>query len=315
MFEVRNLLAFALSMILASGAALATPVVAVAPFANHSGSFLLNLEDGVAGMLVEKLEGMGYLVIPPGAMRSWIVQRGLPVWDQNSWRQAARELGGQAFLAGTIDSLTTNRITISLGFIVVSGISSQAQLSLVVEDLLAQASLARLQGRGEGEGEAKLSFDLGALLTWPSGVCTGGFKSSQVAYHPGEPVLIGYLDPAPPGNFYIVIHPQGAPTPSWTSGVVTSSGASPCVSWTWNQMFGWIPAGPGTYQAELYQLPGPALVDSLTFSILPGPPSPWVVEITAGEEAFSTTPWYQALNEALDEMLAELVPILETHWP
>mgnify|MGYP000182790445 CR=1 FL=1 len=315
MIEVRILFIVVLGLLLFAGVASAAPTVAVAPFANHSGSFLLNLEDGVAGMLVERLEGQGYLVIPPGAMRSWIQQWGLPEWDPNSWRQAARVLGGQAFLAGTIHSLTTNRITITLGFVSITGISSQAQLSLVVEDLGTGASLAELRGSGEGEGEAKLSFDLGALLTWPSDVCSGGFKASQAAYYPGEPVLIGYLDPAPSNSFYIVIHPQGAPAPTWTSGVVASSGGSPCVSWTWNQMFGLFPALPGTYQADLYQLPGPVLISSLTFSILPGPPSPWAVEITAGEEAFSATPWYQALDAALEELMAQLLPVLETHWP
>ncbi|RLE30228.1 hypothetical protein DRJ54_03145 [Candidatus Acetothermia bacterium] len=279
------------------------PVLAIAPFVDESGAGLLGVESGLAQMLAERLQADGYRVIPSLALESWLVGQGIGERTEASWSQAATAMGADYLLLGTLEALRTSKITLRLGFISIEGVGATARMSLRVVVPAEGKEVARLTAEGSGQGEATASFRLFLSLPWD--VCLGGLRTSKYTYLAGEPVIIGYRDPSPPGAFYLVIHPVGLPGPSWTSPVANSTAADPCLSWTWDQSFGGSPAAPGDYRVELYStsLPGPlAWVD---FHISPEPAG-WAVELEVGTPEFSGTAWNQALSAALEGLVDQL---------
>ncbi len=284
---------------------LAEKTVAVAPFLDR-GSGLIGVDFGLAEMLEAKLREAGIPVIPARALESFRVGQNLPrTWA--TWKLAAASLGADLLLLGTLENLQTAQISIALGFLVLQGVSAQAEVSLVVWDVARGEAVATLREKGTGQGQATASFRFFFALPWD--VCAGGFRTNKSAYLRGEPVLLGYVDPAPPRSFYVVIHPVAAAAPSWTSPVVSSSLAQPCVTWTWDGYFGNVLADPGLYQAELYDASNNLLIATRTFTIediFAG----WAVELRFGAPEFAGTAWYQALASALDALVPKLLPIL-----
>lgn len=282
----------------------AGPVLAVAPFQNLSGVPLANVELGMAEMFRGILEGMGYRVVPAGALQGWAAQRGLPLRDPGVLRDAARDLGATHLIEGALEELNAVSVRISLGFLTVEGASVTARVGARLTSLADGTLLGEFSAEGRAQGRAGLSFDLTFFLSLPGDICAGGFRSSKGAYLRGEPVLFGYLDPAPPNPFYVVVEPLGGGPPSWTSPVETSSLGDPCVEWTWDQLFGPDPASPGFYRAYLYD-GTPTPIATLTFEILPEP-APWAVELSVGTPEFAVTAWHEALMRALGVLAGKI---------
>ncbi len=284
------------------------PVVVVAPFTVRAG--LIGADFGLAEMLEKKLQDAGFSVIPARALESWRVGQGFLIRDENVWKAGAQALGAQILLLGTLEDLRTARITIGLGPLAIQAVSAEVLLSLRVFDLATNQVRATLQAKGQGQGQATLAFQLFLSIPWD--VCLGGFRTNKSAYYQGEPVVLGYLDPTPPRNFYVVIHPQASPTPSWTSPIASSTPSDPCVQWTWDQMFpGPTSATPGIYIAELYPDPNIGVpIATKTFeieSIFAG----WSLELSFGAPEFAQTAWYQALSQAMEALWAQLLPALK----
>lgn len=277
--------------------------VAVAPFLDR-GSGLIGVDFGLAEMLEARLREAGIPVIPARALESFRVGQNLPrTWD--TWKLAAASLGADRLLLGALENLQTAQISIALGFLVIQGVSAQAEVSLAVWDVARGETVATLREKGTGQGQATASFRLFFALPWD--VCAGGFRTNKSSYLQGEPVVLGYLDPTPPRSFYVVIHPAASPAPSWTSSA-SSSAAQPCVTWTWDGHFGATLADPGLYVAELYDASN-MLIATRTFTIediFAG----WAVELRFGAPEFTGTAWYQALSSALDALLSKLLPLL-----
>lgn len=283
------------------------PVVAVAPFSVRAG--LIGADFGLAEMLEKKLQDAGFPVIPSRALESWRLGQGILLRNENTWKAGAQALGAQILLLGTLENLRTAKITIGLGPLAIQAVSAEALLSLCVFDLATNQIRATLQAKGQGQGQATLAFQL--FLSVPWDVCLGGFRTNKSTYYQGEPVVLGYLDPAPPRTFYVVIHPQASPTPTWTSPVASSSSSDPCVQWTWDQTFpGPTPASPGIYVAELYDAAGPTLIATKTFEIEPIMAG-WSLELSFGAPEFAQTAWYQAISQAMENLWAQLLPILK----
>ncbi len=284
------------------------PVLAVAPFVDASGSGLLSVEGGLADMLEGKLQQAGYQVLPPQALASWLAGQG--IWDRTpaAFAQAAAAMGADYLLLGTLEALHTTRVSLSLGFFTVEGVSATARVSLAVYAPATGDQLARLEAEGTGRGEATASFRFFFSLPWD--VCLGGLRTSKFTYLYGEPVVIGYLDPTPPGTFYVTVQGAMPPSPVWLSPNQSSSAADPCVSWTWNQWFGATHADPGLYTVSLYQVGNPVPIATANFQISPEPAG-WSVELQVGTPEFSGTAWNQAISAALDELVSGLPTVWE----
>ena len=284
------------------------PLLAVAPFVDASGSGLLSVEGGLADMLAGKLQQAGHGVIPHQALESWLVGQG--VWERTpaAFAQAAAAMGADYLVLGTLEALHTTRVSLSLGFFTVEGVSATARVCLAVYAPATGEQLARLEAEGTGRGEATASFRFFLSLPWD--VCLGGLRTSKSTYLYGEPVIIGYLDPTPPGTFYVTIQEALPPSPVWSSPNRSSSAADPCVSWTWNQWFGATHADPGLYTVSLYEAGNPVPIATANFQIS-SDPAAWSIELQVGTPEFSGTAWNQAISAALDELVSNLPSIWE----
>jgi hypothetical protein len=285
--------------------------IAVAPAVDRSGSGLLNVEYGISEILEGKLRNAGYPVIPSRALESWRLGQGIPVRTPEIWKSAAQALGAELLILPTLESVQAARITLSLGPLVLEAVSAQASLSAVLWDVQKNMEIAKISGSGTGQGQLTPSFRFFWVIPWD--VCLGGLRTNKPVYLQGEPVLIGYLDPSPSNDFYVVVESVATPSLSWTSAILTSTSSEPCVQWTWDQMFGPTPADPGTYRVKLYRWTGSTwtLIATRTFTIEPGVPA-WGLELTFGTPEFATTAWHQAISNALEDLWNKLLPLLPT---
>lgn len=279
--------------------------VAVAPFFDR-GSGLLGLDLGLAEMVEGKLREAGFSVIPARALESFRVGQGLPRTPE-AWKRAAAALHAEHLLLGTLEGLQTAQLSLTLGFLVIQGVRAQAEVSLIVWDVVRAETVATFREVGTGHGQATASFRL--FFALPLDVCTGGFRTNKAAYLQGEPVVLGYLDPAPPRSFFVSVRPASSPVPSWTSPVLLSAVGTPCVTWTWDGYFGATLAGPGLYVAELYEAPTSTLVATRTFETQ-GAFAGWALELRVGTPEFAGTAWHQALTAALEALVPRVLPLL-----
>ncbi len=287
---------FGLAVAVAGGAA---PVIAVAPFADEAGTGLANLGPGLGDMLSGRLSPHGFLVIPPGALQAWLSQNGLLPTRAN-WHAAAIALGAEVLILPAVERFQATTMAFTLFLFTVRGASVVTDLRAEVVRLPAGPSEV-LRARGEASGPASVEV----ALHFPLDVCLGGFRTDKGAYYSGETVTLGYRDPAPPNSFYVVVRPTASLVPAWTSPVQASSVPSPCVTWTWNQVFPPV-ASPGDHVAELYQVPNPVPIAARTFTITPAA----AAELVVGSAAFGSAPWGEALAKALDELAAKIRSLL-----
>lgn len=281
-------------------------LVAVAPALDRFGSGLANLEFGLAEMLEVKLQEAGYTVVPARALESWRLGQGQLLRDVNTWKTAAMDLGARYLVQLTLETLRGTRFSLSLGPLVLEAVNASCTLSAVLWDLQEHREIARFSASAAGQGQLVPSFRFFLAIPWD--VCFPTLRTSKGTYLQDEPVLIGYRDPNPPHAFYVKIHSLVDPALIWTSSVLVSSESEPCVRWSWDQMFGALPAQPGQYVVELYQPPA-TLIASTNFAIEVGGPA-WGLELRLGTPEFGTTAWSQALSAALAELISQILRAL-----
>ena len=293
-------------------------VIAVARFDDRSGSGLANVGEGVADLLVEKLVNAGYRVVERQEIESILLERGLNPMLTSDLAQAAQLVGADVLLVGSVTKVNIQETTISLGFFTVSGATVTVGLSIRAVSVYTTEIMGATSVEAQAEGETGFSLNLGqlfsALTGWRANVCTGGFLTDKASYVQGEIVNFGYLDPAPP-NTYRVIVKDSLGTTIWISSWKGSAPADACVTWSWDQRdLWWNPVPPGSYTAELW-LGVATLVATRSFTITVGTPPTWVSEITVGTEEFMETIVGQAVDAALDELVIEIGNILQRIEP
>ncbi len=285
-----------------------SPRVAVAPFVDRAGTGLANIGPGLGEMLGQRLAAAGLFVIPPAALQAWLSQTGggvyptgiIPTPDTQAWRTASLALGADVLILPSVEKFYTSTIAFTLFLFTVRGASVQTDLHAEVVHL-ATGAVQSVTAHGEASGAASVEVH----LHFPFDVCSGGFRTSKGVYFDGETVPIGYRDPAPPNTYYITIHSSASPIPNWASATASSTGANPCVTWTWNQAL--LPhAGPGEYVAILYRVPSPVPIATQTFTISAAA----AVELVVGSASFASAPWGEALNQALDSLAAKLLSLV-----
>ncbi|HHK67327.1 MAG TPA: hypothetical protein ENJ47_02865, partial [Candidatus Acetothermia bacterium] len=90
-------------------------VIAVARFDDRSGSGLANVGDGVADLLVERLVNAGYRVVEREEIDSILAERGLNPLLTGDLAEAARLVGADLLLIGSVTKVDIQETTISLG--------------------------------------------------------------------------------------------------------------------------------------------------------------------------------------------------------
>jgi len=288
-------------------------VIAVARFDDRSGSGLANVGGGVADLLVERLVNAGYRVVEREEIDSILAERGLNPLLTGDLAEAARLVGADLLLIGSVTKVDIQETTISLGFLTFSGATVTVDISIRAVDVYTTEIVGASSVEAQAEGQTGFSLNIGQLLgtlsSWRANVCTGGFLTDKASYVQGETVNLGYHDPSPPKTYRVMVK-DSVGTLIWVSPWAGSTPATPCVTFSWDQRdtFG-NPVPPGNYTAELW-LGVSSMVATRSFSVMAGTPPAWVSEITVGTEQFMGTIVGQAVDKALNDLLSEIEGII-----
>jgi hypothetical protein len=292
-----------------SGLAAEPLVLAIARFDDRSNSGFANVGEGVADLLTEKLVNRGIRVVERAELESILMERQLNPLIREDMALAAQLLGADLLLIGSVTNIDVQETSLSLGFFAVSGATVTTDLSSRLVSVYTSEILRAASVTGNAEGTTGFSLNLGQLFSNLSGiqanVCTGGFLTGKSTYVQGEIVYFGYRDPATANTFRVLVK-NSLGTVIWVSSWNSSSPAAPCVTWAWDQRDFWgNPVAPGSYTAELW-LGVATLAAIRPFSIAVGAPPVWVNELTVGTQEFSDTVVGEAVENALEQLVAKL---------
>jgi len=158
-----------------------------------------------------------------------------------------------------------------------------------------------------------LYFDLDALFSLPGAidVCGGGLRTDRNAYHGGETVSIGYLNPSAAAWYSVEIHTTTGSFLQWLGWEYTALGG--CGTWFWDQRDSFsAQVSPSVYVAKLWD--GSSYTASQTFQIQPGISLfPLFGEIALGSMPFEESIFGGAVNEAVDRLVASPCPRSHEH--
>lgn len=286
--------------------------VAVGPFEDRSSSGLLNVGEGVADKLSERLAQTGIRTVHRHELSETMQQQGLNPHLLSDVSFAAGTLGADLLVTGSVIDIDTRESSISLGPFSVGEGSSEVALAADVVDIPTVDKLFGLSAEGSHSGSTEFTIDLDALFSLPGAinVCGGGLRTARDAYHGGETISIGYLNPAAASWFSVEIHTTTGAFLQWLGWEYAVSGG--CETWFWDQRdsFG-AQVPPSVYVAKLWD--GSSYIASQTFQIQPGISLfPLFGEIALGSMPFEESILGGAVNLAVDQLVAVLVPALES---
>jgi hypothetical protein len=289
--------------------------IAVAQILDHSESGWVNVAEGVADKLSERLDAAGVRTVPWAEMSEAMQRRGLNPYSSIDTAEAARLLGADLLLTGSVDALVTQEFSLGLGLITIRHSTASAVLSAEAFPVSAAQPLFSLTAEGQHAGATEFSVDLDALLflSGSASLCSGGLRTDREVYHAGESVSVGYLNPASDAWYGVEIHTTTGTFLRWLEWQYVESGE--CSVWYWDQRdsFG-TQLSPGVYFAKLWD--GSSHVATATIQIEPG----WSLfpsfdEITVGSLGFEESVVGIAINRAVDRLVSEVVRALEAEAP
>lgn len=286
------------------------PRVAVVEFDDRSHAHLDQLGGGVADKLASALSAGGARVIGQGDLDSWMQEAGVDPTSAAGLSSAARALGVDYVVSGVVESVSVETQTLDLlGIARLS--SAQASVELSARLIDASGSLSGVEkARGQGKGETSLSLYFGGLFSSPVlDLCRGGLISEHEAYAEGELVSIGYHNGAASGWFGIEVYASDGTFVRWLGWRFVPR--EECETWIWNQRDALgKPVPLGIYTARLRV--GQSLADAAEFQIRPGFSLilPSLDHVTVGTEAFSGDAVGMAIEDAIAQLAAALLPAL-----
>ncbi len=295
------------------GLAAESLVLAIARFDDRSNSGFANVGEGVVDLLTEKLVNRGIRVVERAELESILMERQLSPLIQEDIALAAQLLGADLLLIGSVSRVGPQEgMSFSFFGLNVKETTYTVELSAHLASVYTSEILRAASVVGKAEG-GKVSLDFGQFLSSFSSlrvnICTGGFLTGKSTYVQGEIVNFGYRDPAPVNTFRVLVK-NSLGTVIWVSSWNSSTAATPCVTWAWNQRDFWgNPVPPGSYTAELW-LGVAVLVAVRPFTIAAGAAPGWVNELTVGTEEFSDTVVGEAVEDALEQLVAKLGTML-----
>ncbi len=284
----------------------------VGPFEDRSGSGLVNVEDGVADKLSERLSEAGARVIDIDKLEDIMRRRGLNPYALSEAGIAAEELGADVLITGSIAGINTFEATLSLGIVSFGGGSAEVSLTAAVFAVPGTECLFEVTAAGRYEGPTELALDLGSILSdgATTDVCAGDVRTDRDGYYGGELVSIGYVNAGPPTWFSAEVHTSTGTFVRWLGWQYAATGD--CGRWFWDQCDSYgvqVPAS--VYVAKIWN--GTSYIASTSFQIRPGVTLfPLVEEITVGSESFENSIVGGAVNRAVDRLVSTLIGSLET---
>ena len=298
--------------------ALSSIKVAVARFEDRSSSGLINVGQGIADELVGRLVRSGVHVLERSDLEAVMQERGLNPAIQSDLITAGQLLGADLLIVGAVTKANVQQQAVSLGFFSASSASVDIAMSARLVSVYTSEIVGAVSAKGNASGSTGFSVDIGKLLsaTQPASanVCTGGLRSNKPYYYIGETAHFGYKNTGPGGWFGLEIDTiGGAFIKTLDANQFVSTGA--CGEWFWDQRGpGGVQLSPGLYIAKLWN--GTSYIATVSFQIKPGtgPVTP-MNEITVGSGQFDETIVGKATNNALDQLVSQLITEMENAAP
>jgi len=283
--------------------------VGVARFEDRSGSGFIDVGEGVADELVERLVNSGVTVVERSEIEAILLERRLNPFLTADVAAAGRMLGVDLLIVGSVNRVDVRQSSFSLGLFSLNSATVEVEMAARLVNVYTTVVERAISAEGVDEGSTGFSVDVGRIIALAqapaSDVCSGGLLTDKPFYTTGETVHIGFRNPGAPGAFTVEIYtvPGGALLASLGSKLINTDG---CGEWFWDQKAP-MQMPPGTYRAKLWQ--GIVAIDTVDFQIQPGsvPASPLISEITVGGGAFDETIVGKATNSALNQLVARLI--------
>lgn len=286
--------------------------IAIARFEDRSRSGFLNVGEGVADQIADRLAERGARVLPRSELEGIMQERGLNPLSPEGIAEAASLLGAEIVITGVIDDIDFKQASLSIGFLRFSSLSADVTLSATPIAVDGGEPLFTVSAEGHDEGTSGFSIDIGDLLSLvtSSTPCWGGLRTDRPWYSIGEAASIGYRNPGPDGWYSLEIHSSTGAFVRWLGWEYIE--ADSCGRWFWDQKdsaSSQVP--PAVYVAKLWD--GASYVASRSFQIRPngGISIDLLEDITVGCEPFEETVVGAAVEQAVDRLATELISGIE----
>jgi hypothetical protein len=303
-----------------SSSHLADLKVAVARFEDRSGSGFINVGEGVADALVERLVNSGIRVLERSELEAVMQERGLNPALVGDLSAAGQVLGADLLIVGSVTDVSVQQATFSLGLFSISSASVDVSMLARLVNVYSSEVMKAVSVEGQEEGATGFSVDIGKIVALsqpaPVGVCGGGLATDKSSYYLSETVHVGYRH-AGASDWYQVHMYTGSGT--WLKSLNWQFlNAGDCGEWFWDQRDGFgLQMSPGTYTAKLYEFGSSSYVAAVGFQIGPGGGMihPLFDEITVGSTQFDETIVGKATDTALNQLVTELIRGMEEVAP
>ncbi len=291
--------------------------VAVARFEDRSGSGFINVGEGVADELIQRLVTSGVRVLERSEFEAVMQERGLNPSLTENLATAGQILGADLLIVGSVTKAAVQQSSLSLGFASFTSVTARVEVTARLVNVYTSQILKAVSAEGEAEGAGPARFDFGQLFQFlqpvPTAVCAGGLLTDKSLYSPGEAVRIGYRNPGLATWYSVEIDTGGGAFVRVLNLQFVPSGG--CGEWLWDgrDTFG-AQMGPGTYTAKLWD--GTTYVAATSFQIKPGisPVIPFP-QVTVGSAEFATSVAGEATSQALNQLVVRLIQGMEEVAP
>ncbi len=240
--------------------------------------------------------------------------RGLDPTSAADLSFAARELGVDLVVKGVVESLTIDTAMLDIAFVTFHSAQARVEATAELIDASADAVTSTARAAGIGKEPSSLSVNLGSLFspTPTCDVCGGGLRAERAIISDGELASIGYFNDSTPGWFGLEVFAADGTFLRWLGWRFIERQA--CETWFWNLRDGLgLAVGPGVYTLRLRY--GEALSASVTLQVRPnvGLSLPSFDLITVGAPAFDAGSAGKAIDDAVDRLVAALLPDILAH--
>ena len=292
--------------------------VAVARFDDRSSSGFINVGEGIADVLVERLVERGVRVLERSELEAVMQERSLNPFLTKDLAAAGQNLGADLLIVGSVNKVNVQQSSLSLGLFSISSASVEMGVSARLVNVYTTEIEKVVSAEGEEEGTTGFSIGIGEILSLSpldaNDVCLGGLRTTMSQYSIGETIHIGYRNPGAAAWYTVEIDTIGGQFIKWLDWQYVTPGD--CGKWLWDQRDMWnAQMSPGMYIAKLWD--GAAYIATVNFQIRLGSglTLPPLEEITVGTSQFADTIVGKAADSALNQLVSELLRGIEEVAP
>ncbi len=292
--------------------------VAVARFDDRSSSGFINVGEGIADALVERLVERGVRVLERSELEAVMQERSLNPFLTQDLAAAGQNLGADLLIVGSVNKVNVQRSSLSLGLFSISSASVEMGISARLVNVYTTEIEKVVSAEGEEEGTTGFSIGIGKILSLSpldaNDVCLGGLRTTMSHYSIGETIHIGYRNSGAAAWYTVEIDTIGGQFVKWLDWQYVTPGD--CGKWLWDQRDMWnAQMSPGMYFAKLWD--GAAYIATASFQIKLGSGltlTP-LEEITVGTSQFADTIVGKATDSVLNQLVSELLRGMEEVAP